>query len=130
MLDFSQAFDKVEHPILLNKLKNLNIDNGLLLWIASFLCNRSQFITFNGSISVPRPVRSGVILGSVIGLTLFVEFINDLLSEVVTCHFELFANDSKAIAPIRDAIDRQKVQLDLLAIEKWSQENHLSLCTE
>ena len=34
------------------------------------------------------------------------------------------------IAPVRDAIDRQTVQLDLSAIEKWSQENHLPLCTE
>ncbi len=32
---------------------------------------------------------------------------------------ELFADDSKAIATVRDAIYRQKVQLDLFAIEKY-----------
>ena len=118
MLDFSRAFDKVEHPILLNKLKNLNIDGSLLLWNADFIRNRSQCITCNGTILSPRPVRSGIMQGSAVSSVLFVEFINDLPAEDVTCLLELFANDSKAIAPVRDAIYRQKVQLDLSAIEK------------
>ena len=42
---------------------------------------------------------------------------------------ELFADDSKAIAPVRDATGRQNLQLDLSANEKWSLENHLPLCT-
>ena len=62
--------------------------------------------------------RSHVIVG----------LINDLPSEVVTYHLELFADDTKAIASVRDAIDRKKVQLDLSAIEKCCQENHLTLC--
>ena len=76
-------------------------------------------------------MKSGIIQGSVIGPRLFVGFINDLPSEVVTYHLELFADDSKAIALVRDAIDRRNVQIDLyICIEKWSQENHLPLCTE
>ena len=120
----------VEHPILLHKLKILNINSSLLLWIADFLRNRLKYITYNGTISPQRPVRSRVIQGSVIGPTLFIRFIKDLPSNIVTYHLELFIDNSKVIAPIRDAIDRQKVQLDLLATEKWSQENHLPLCTE
>ena len=130
MQDFSQAFKKVEHPILLNNLKVLHIYGSLLLWTADFLLHRSQCKTYNGTISSPRPVRSGVIQGSVIGPTLFVGFINDLPSEVITFFLEPFADDSKAIAPVCDAIDKQKMQLNLFAIEKWSQENLLPVCKE
>ena len=57
MLDFYRAFDKVEHPILPNKLKILNKDDSLLLWIADFLRNRSQCKTYKRTISSLRPVR-------------------------------------------------------------------------
>ena len=92
MRDIFRAFDKVELPVLLNKFKNLNIDGSLLLLIADFFRNSSQCITHNGTISSSRPVRSEVIQGSVIGPTLFVGFINNLPSEIVTCHLELFVS--------------------------------------
>ena len=57
--------------------------------------------------------------------TCLIIIMNDLSSEVLTCHLELFANNFKDIAPVRETINRQKVHLDLYAIEKWSQENYL-----
>ena len=46
-LDFARAFDKVDHNILLSKIKKLNIDGPLLYWIKSFLQNRTQIVTVN-----------------------------------------------------------------------------------
>ena len=42
LLDFSKAFDKVDHRALLLKLEHLGIRNSLLKWIESFLIGRSQ----------------------------------------------------------------------------------------
>ena len=120
LLDFSRAFDKVEHHTLIDKLGGLNIAGGLLCWLENFLQNRVQCVVYNGSVSLPKPVKSGVIQGSVIGPTMFLGFINDLPTEVSTCDLELFADDSKFIVLARDEIDRCNVQRDLSAIGRWS----------
>ena len=39
-LDFAKAFDKVDHSILMKKLKNVGIGGNLLRWIKAFLSNR------------------------------------------------------------------------------------------
>lgn len=47
-LDFSKAFDKVSHSLLMHKLLQLNLDQKLLIWIEFFLNNRSQYVAANG----------------------------------------------------------------------------------
>ena len=41
-LDISKAFDKVPHAYLLEKLKMVGIDGGLLSWIRDYLTNRNK----------------------------------------------------------------------------------------
>ena len=41
-LDFAKAFDKVDHNILLNKVKAIGIQGKLGIWIKNFLSNRTQ----------------------------------------------------------------------------------------
>ena len=52
-LDFSKAFDKVDHNIVLAKAHNMGIQGKLLDWIREFLTNRTQSVVVNGSISSP-----------------------------------------------------------------------------
>ena len=42
LIDFSKAFDRIDHNILLYKLKLLNVTPVLLNWCASFLSDRKQ----------------------------------------------------------------------------------------
>ena len=39
-LDFSKAFDKVDHNFLLHKLEHYGIRGQLLLWLTNFLSER------------------------------------------------------------------------------------------
>ena len=59
-MDFSKAFDKVDHGILLHKLRDLGITGRLGLWFFHFLNNRQHYVRIPGGISQPRPVMRGV----------------------------------------------------------------------
>ena len=68
-LDFSKAFDKVDHGILLHKLKALGITGNLGMCFYHFLTNRSHFVRLPGGISADS--LSGVPQGTVLGASLF-----------------------------------------------------------
>ena len=77
-LDFSKAFDKVDHGILLHKLRDLGITDRLGLWFFYFLNNRQHYVRIPGGISQPHPVLSGVPRGTVLGPLLFLIMIIDI----------------------------------------------------
>ena len=47
-LDFSKAFDRVEHHVLLHKLKSYGITKQLGIWISQFLIGRSHYVQIPG----------------------------------------------------------------------------------
>ena len=61
LLDFSRAFDKVEHHTQIDKLRGLNIAGGLLRWLENFLQKRVQCVVYNGAVSLPKPVSQVVV---------------------------------------------------------------------
>ena len=67
-MDFSKAFDKVDHKRLLLKLHRFGINTDVITWIGSFLSNRTQRVVLEGeeSDSDTCPVMSGVPQGSVL----------------------------------------------------------------
>ena len=59
LLDFSKAFDKVDHNLLISKVNNAGIHGPLLSWLISFQNQRLQHVVVDGCISDPNPVLSG-----------------------------------------------------------------------
>ena len=52
-VDFRKAFDRVSHPVLLEKLsKNFGICDQQLGWIAGYLNDRKQYTVVNGNITL------------------------------------------------------------------------------
>jgi len=70
-LDFSKAFDKVDHRILLKKLHKYGIRGNLHRWLQSFLSDRTQHVVIDGVSSTKTKVVSGVPQGTVLGPLLF-----------------------------------------------------------
>ena len=66
-LDFSKAFDKVDHGILEHKLSQIGVCGKLGVWIHNFLQERSQYVRVPGGISDEQTVISGVPQGTVLG---------------------------------------------------------------
>ena len=120
LLDFSKAFDKVAHQRLLQKLSYYGIKGKTLEWIESFLSNRTQRVVVEGEQSKPAPVTSGVPQGSVLGPLLFLVYINDLPSQVLS-QTRLFADDCLLYRTINNADDTIALQKDLDALQHWEQ---------
>ena len=47
-LDFSKAFDKVDHSVLIRKLREMGVGGELLCWIENFLTDRKQVVVVDG----------------------------------------------------------------------------------
>ena len=59
-LDFSKAFDTVDHSILLRKLFHYGIRGIAYSWFESYLNNRKQCVSYNGVKSSMKTVKCGV----------------------------------------------------------------------
>ena len=94
-LDFSKAFNKVSHNILLKKRNGYGIRGTLLQWFNSYFSDGHKHVMLEGEYSDWLPVMSGVPQGSIVGPLLFV-YANDMpvcISD--ESKLALFVNDSK-----------------------------------
>jgi hypothetical protein len=119
-MDFMKAFDKVPHRRLLSKLKSYGLNTCIRRWIQGFLSERKQRVHLNGHYSSWREVTSGIPQGSVLGPILFVIYINDLPSCVLSDIF-LFADDTKVYREIECDADQEVLQRDLHSLFDWSE---------
>ena len=119
-LDFAKAFDKVDHILLLKKLRNFGITGKLLNWFNNYLSNRLQKVTVLGSTSQPLPILSGVPQGSILGPLLFLVFVNDLPDSISRqSSVALFADDTKCYRPVTRVSDCEILQSDLHNLVQW-----------
>ena len=127
-IDYAKAFDKVDHSILLNKLKSYGVTKKYLKWIECFLTNRFQTVHNNGFCSYTTPVLSGVPQGSVLGPLLFIIYINDL-QNVISGGTKMFtfADDTKLVSKISSIYDALLLQKNLDLVKKWSKINNMEL---
>ena len=133
LLDFSKAFDKVDHLGLLTKLDTYGISNTLLEWLRSFLLDRTQTVIVEGKESNKARVTSGVPQGTVLGPLLFLMYINDIDKHLTPgTKLRLFADDSFLYREIKHEVDCKILQNDLNALQqwekKWKMEFHPDKC--
>ena len=131
VMDFSKAFDKVDHNLLCLKLSSYGIRGEINSWISNFLSGRKQCVVVEGEQSTFVPVESGVPQGSVLGPYLFLFYINDIPDGLKsTCR--LFADDTIVYLTVKSNSDAEELQDDLNKLakweKKWSMEFHPDKC--
>lgn len=125
--DFSNAFDSISHSILLEKLRAYGFSHSLLLWIKSYLNNRSFDVVSGGYESDTFNILSSVPQGSILGPVLFGIFVNDLPYCLRSSTLYLFADDLKFSKVIKSQADVHLLQDDIDRLVHWCDENDMKL---
>ena len=127
-LDFSKAFDTVNHDILFEKLEFNGVRGTSLNWFKSYLSNRRQFVEYNGETSNSLEITCGVPQGSILGPLLFLLYINDLASVSSKIFSILFADDSNLFLIGKNPYKLiETMNLEIGKVTEWLRINKLSL---
>lgn len=111
-LDISKAFDRVDHSILISKLHLIGLPNNLCSLIGSFLHKRDFSVAIDGASSSSHFISSGVPQGCILSPTLFLIFINDLMSSTKNSLL-CFADDSTLHSSFES--DKSSISSDVLS---------------
>ena len=117
--DFSKAFDRVSHDLLLYKLTSFHLHPNLLLLLNSYLSNRKHRVVVDGQCSSWNVVPSGIPQGSILGPLLFTLFVNDIPHQL-SSDCLMFADDLKIFRQISCVNDCTDLQHDLDKLLSWS----------
>ena len=122
-LNFAKVFDKVDHGILLHKIKALGISRELGKWLHSFLSNRKQRVNIKRTLSEESMVISGIPQGSVLGPLLFLIMIGGIDRGIQLSTVTTFADDTRIAKKIWSVEDVRLLQDDLDTILRWARDN-------
>ena len=133
LLDFSSAFDTIDHPILVHRLHtDFGFTDAILQWSSSYLTDRTHYVSLSNHCSALAPVHSGVSHGSVLGPMLFTMYIKTL-SAIIGSHSIIhhsFADDSQlqmSAPPDRISELLHSMQSYISDVKAWATANMLTL---
>ena len=126
-LDFTKAFDTVDHQILLNKLELYGVRGVAHKWITNYLKDRKQYVCLNEIKSNLCAVTCGVPQGSILGPLLYLIYVNDIvnISSVIPI---LFADDTNIFLTGKNIGNLMgQMNQELSKLVEWVNVNKLSL---
>ena len=131
-LDLSNAFDSIDHSILLDELHSIGVRGKALETPHSYLTDRLVQVTTAGYVSEPLPLKYGVPQGSVLGPLLFVLWtrrLSAILNELGLTH-HIYADNTQFYCSFReDEIPciKEKIATALRYIKVWMNSMKLKL---
>lgn len=129
LLDFSKAFDTLNHSILLTKLKFYGLSNSSLKFIESYLGGRSQRVLLPGEASQFVTTHRGVPQGSILGPLLFSIYTADFSNHLNNCKSHQYADDMQIYFSFFYNVNQPSVHInnDLATISKLTAAHELIL---
>lgn len=130
LLDYTKAFDTINHDIMLAILKNIGITGNSLNFFRHYLTGRCQSVKIEESVSMPLELFCGVPQGSILGPLLFTLYTSDFPSAVKHCKINFYADDTQlhySFFPDDFNYSIELVNKDIDALIKKSKSHSLSL---
>ena len=123
-IDYSKAFDHIDHNIFISKLRNLfNIPQFIINWMTSFLTGRRQRVRLGDIFSEWLNLNGGLPQGSFLAPLVFIMFINDLHT-IYPAHKYI---DDVTVSEIIDRSSNSKMSTALHVINDYSDDNHMTI---
>lgn len=127
-VDFTKAFDYINHAILTKKLELYGIRGNAVSLIKSYLAHRTQFVSLNSFYSSVKSISKGVPQGSILGPLLFNIYINDIVKISNTAKFVIYADDTSLFLSGNDASQLLGAGNKLLrSLQNWVDANGLKI---
>ena len=133
LLDFSSAFDTIDHPILVHRLHTVfGFTDAVLQWFSSYLAGRTHYVSLSNHCSAFAPMHSGVPQGSVLGPILFTMYAKPLSaiidSRSITHHsFAEYLQLHMSAPPDRISVLLHSMQSCISDVNAWATANMLKL---
>jgi hypothetical protein len=125
-VDYSKAFDHVDHSTVLKKMAALDIHPCLLKWMHSFLLNRQQRVKIGTFFSDWITLKGGMPQGTWFGPYVFLILIDDLNTIMATFKFV----DDVTLTEIIEQSNLSQMQLAADQIAGWSHLNFMNINTK
>ena len=126
LLDFSKAFDLINHTILLEKLQVFGISAPILRWMAAFLLDRTQRVKIGNNYSYTGHPNRGVPQGTICGPKCFMMYINDLSTPVPLYEYV----DDGTLFEICEMNSISLMQESVNIADEWTNKNDLKTNSE
>lgn len=127
-IDFSKAFDRLNHVTLIQKLYMLGARGVALEMIKSYFENRYQCVEISKNRSDLRKLTAGVPQGSILGPLLFDLYINDIVRIDDTVSYIIYTDDTSLFFSGNDADQIiQKANRYLEKLNAWTILNSLEI---
>ena len=122
-MDYSKAFDLVDHTILVEKFKSLGVPAVLVRWLCGFLSDHQQRVKIGQEISDWLTLKGAMPQGSWLGPLCFLVHISDLTSPL---HLHKYIDDT-SMSEVIDDLSRSQMQKAANDMLKWSELNNMKL---
>ena len=122
-IDFSSAFNTIQPHLMASKLLSLGVSPSLILWIISFLVNRTQYVRFDEAISSIRSTSTGSPQGTVLSPILFTIYTNDCVGNNLSLLVKY--SDDSAIVDLSNC--HLSYVTEVTKFSEWCNDNFLEL---
>ena len=120
-VDFTKAFDRVDHTTVINKLIDLGIPGSVIKWFASFLMNRQQRVKIGNLMSSWLTLNGSMPQGSWLGPFSFIVLIDGLRP---SCPTHKYVDDT-TLTEILSRNHSSCMDVYLSELRQWSVANNM-----